>query len=486
MKRALRSGSILVYVVVAAAALTVRGGALVPTPTPDACEYQMLARSLARGDGFTLPVRVRHDEPGPLRHDARGERAPLFPLFLAACQPLADEGGATVSRGLQCANALVGVLDAVLVAALALSLSRNRRVALAAGALAAWSPPLVATSCKLLAEPLGLALLLGSHLQWDIPFARGTMWGLARLARPEAVAAAVALAARPRGRGALAALFGFALVTVAALALGAGAPQGFLLRVSNFRGVMFGGEVPAPSAWAFVSAHPGLVARSILGNALDLGLYALRYGHAVPVLGLMALALRRERVAVTAFAVAAFAACIWSTRDHQRFLVAPLALLAVPAAIEARRLLGSKGLGVFLAVSLVPLALDHGRWAEGRRRPRPPSVWEVPAPLAERLRALGPGEGFAAVSPWSLALASGREGLLLPNELAPGALRALLDAHPEVRVVVLRPLAHDALTPEPIGYERDLAAISSNESIAGVATLLWLSAPGSRGSRASR
>src|SRR5438270_11874206 len=109
------------YATVALLALVVHGAALVATPTPDACEYQMLARSLARGDGFTLPVRVRLDEPGPVRHDARGERAPLFPLYLAAWEPLVDEHGATVSRGLQCANALLGVLDAVLVAAVAFS-----------------------------------------------------------------------------------------------------------------------------------------------------------------------------------------------------------------------------------------------------------------------------------------------------------------------------------------------------------------------------
>ncbi len=472
-----------VYLVVAVAALAVHGRALVPNPTPDACEYQMLARSLARGDGFTLPVRVRHDVPGPVWHDARAERAPILPLALAAFA-WADEQGPSVSWRLQCVNALVGALDAVLVASVAFAAARSRRIALAAGVLAAWSPPLVDTSCKLLAEPLGLALILVALRASAAPAASGAALGLARLARPEALAASVLLALGRRRREVLIAVAGFALVTIVALALGAGAPQGFLFRVANFRDVMFGDREPAPSVWAFVSSNPGLVARLVGENALDLGHWALRFGHAVPVLGLVALA-RRDRIAVTAFTLALGAACVWSTRDHTRFLVAPLALLAIPATIEARRLLGPRGLGVFLALALVPLALEHARWTRGIERSRSPTVWDVPPEVAARLRALGPREAFAAVSPWSLALASGRDGLLLPNGLAPERLRALLDAHPEVKVVVLRPVPHDRDTVEPWRYEADLAAISSRERI-GATSLLWLSAAASRGSPSSR
>jgi hypothetical protein len=460
-----------VYIAIAFAALAVRGAALVPNPTPDACEYQMLARSIVRGDGFTLPVRVRHVEPGPVRHDARSERAPLFPLLLAPFDPVLDKGATSVAPGLQVVNALVGVACVLLVAQIAFGSSGSKRVALAAGAFAALSPPLVQTSTRLLAEPLGLLLILAA-IRFHRAGVVGALLALARLARPEAAAASIWMFFQKKGERPLArAVLAYALITVVALLLGVGAPQSFLLRVSNFRQVMFEAPKPlAPSALAFLAEHPALVFRLIRENALDLGYFALRYGHAVPIFGLLALR-RRDQIATTAFALALAAACVWSTRDHVRFLVAPLALLAIPATIEARTLFGKRCFEVFFLVSVAALGWTHVRYASKPQAQNP--VWSVPETLAARLRALGPGEAFAAVNPWSLSLASGRDGLLLPVDLPKDALVPFLRQYPEVKVVVLRDAPHDDLTPEPRRYAQDLAPIASNELV-GDARLLWL------------
>ena len=455
------------YLAVFVFALLLRGGALAPNPTPDAAEYQMLARSLARGEGFVLPVRVRHDETGPVRHDARRERAPLLPLVLAPFEPL-DRDPRTVAPALQGVNAVIAALSCVLVASIARRRA-SRRVAVAAGLLAAVSPPLLVTSTKILAEPLGLLLILAAIRVEDGPALQGVALGLARLARPESVVALVLVALREKRR--IVPLLGFAAVTALALAAGVATQQSFLLHVGNFRDVMFAAKGPLPPG-TYALEHPGATALAILKNAGDLGYFALRYAYAVPVLGLCAL-LKRDRIAIVAFALALGAACVWSTRDHERFLVAPLALLCIPAAITARRCLGARGLEALVVGTVLLSVLQFD--AKNTRNAfseRDRGVWTVPDALAGRLRALGPDEAFAAVSPWSLSLASGRDGLLLPTELSGDELASFLAARPEVKLVVLRSVPHDAVTAEPWRYARDLASISSSESVAGNVVLV--------------
>jgi hypothetical protein len=464
----------------------------------------MLGRSLARGEGFTLPVRVRHDEAGPVRHDARGERAPLFPVFLAGLERLGvDDGRGAIVPALQCANALVGVLDALLVAALAFALAAGTPspasgggvgwgpwAALAAGLLAAWSPPLTAASTKLLAEPLGLAFILlalrceiAAPSPW-LALASGLALGLARLARPEAaIALVLVLALRLLGERrslALLVLAGAAIPAVFWLS----SPQGFILRVNNFRDVMFDhGSVrgPAPSALAFVLDHPGAVIHHVFWNLVDLLRFALQYGGAVPVLAALALVRgsRGEKTLVaTGLALFLGVACVWATRDHQRFLVAPLALFAGPAVLEAERLLRQAPLRLrqpLLALAIVgallPLAIKQkNEAASAFHRSPEESTWqgtELEA-IARRLRALPEGAAFSAVAPWGLSLASGRDGLLLPIRLEPAALRAFLARSSEVGAVVLRPgIRFDDATPEPLAYEATLAAIGSAEDVGG-------------------
>lgn len=528
-----------VLAAVAAAALLVRGQALVPDPTPDAVEYQLIARSLARGDGFALPVRVRHgslDAPAPVVHDARGERAPLLPLALAGLELLgADAGGGRVATGLQAANALVSVLDALLVALLAARLAParvRRSLALAAGLAVAWSPPLVQASCRILAEPLGLAcVLLAAHAEVGLARARdarraaalafvsGLALVLARLARPEteAVLALVALArvvsvVRAGRSGALAlarrrhaAALAGTLAALGADALVARAgfppPQSDLLRVGHYRALMFDwtpGAPPAASALTWIASHAGEVAGQVAANLADMGHHALRYATALPLLAAIALVRARRpaaRLVLLALAFVLVAGSVWSTRDHARFLVIPLALLAAPGVLEGARLLRrfargrERGPGArppaarrarlrarlaLVAAGLVaaPLLVGDVRatWhAIARARaPEADSAWGGPEldALAARLRALPEGRAFAAVSPWTLALASGRAGVLLPVHLGRGEVAAFLARWPEVSVVVLRPESpHDRITPEPTGYLEELAAIGSRESV---------------------
>lgn len=150
------------------AALALRGY----WPSNDAAEHLLLARALARGDGFQLPIRVRDVDGGPAVHPAFEERAPLFPLLLAA--PVAAGVGWTgwPDPRLQLVNVGLAALAAALAALVAHALARARGLApwpallaaLAAGLVVAWGPSLLRASLHLWAEPLGLVLVLGALL----------------------------------------------------------------------------------------------------------------------------------------------------------------------------------------------------------------------------------------------------------------------------------------------------------------------------------
>jgi hypothetical protein len=267
----------------------------------------------------------------------------------------------------------------------------------------------------------------------------------------------------------------------------------------------FGAAPPvAPRVGLYLQVHASEVAAKIAGNAADLAVHAVQYAHLVPLLGLVALvrgSSATRRVAALALAFAIVAAGAWATRDHARFLVIPLALLAAPAVLAGNRVVGRvsrrfsrsppRVLGrarrarrlvalAVVALSATPLLAGHlGRARKAldqARAPEPDSVWsglELDA-LAARLRALPPGDAFAATSPWGLALASGRDGLLLPTRLDGWQVRQFLARYPDVKAVVLRPgTSHDKLTPEPTAYDDALAAVASSESVGG-ATLLHL------------
>lgn len=213
-------------------ALVLRLGYVAITPdyriVDDAHDYDLHARSIAAGHGFA------HIGPGPSR--ATAFRPPGYPYFLAGVYALSDTEGAQTSRRVvagRVANALVGTVIVALVGLLSAQLF-DRRVALAAIALAAVYLPLILVGGSLMSEPLFAVLLLGaltaaiqhrrSAHRYGWAVVAGVLGGLTILTRANAAILLVPLAvavwdARPRwSRRALAApaaLVAAALVAIA-------------------------------------------------------------------------------------------------------------------------------------------------------------------------------------------------------------------------------------------------------------------------------
>ncbi|MCO5171472.1 MAG: hypothetical protein M9894_34660 [Planctomycetes bacterium] len=400
-------------------------------PSNDAAEHLLIARSLARGEGFTLPIRVRDVDGGPAVHDAYPERAPLYPWLLSAPVRLGIGATGWPDPRLQLLGVGLAALCAPLVASVAAALARARGfgagglvvAAAGAGLVVAWAPSLVRASVHLWAEPLGLLLVLGAA-RLDLALDRGgpgraalagLVGGLARFARPEAwvvapllLARAVARARREPGRWSEALALGGALLAVNAAgiaATGVVAPQLFLLEVARFEDAMGAGAAPAAPTLGSVLAAVG-------GNLAGQLEHLLLPKNAWFVLPLALLALvRRGRGAderwllawAAAFVLAT--AGVWSTRDPHRFTIAPLALLAPVALVEAeawrRRLWpGRRGPLAAAAASLV-LVLGHAAGREARGR--------GPGPAPEVVAR----EGAPALDdPWSYALVTGRPAVL--------------------------------------------------------------------------
>lgn len=131
------------------AAFAVRAAVIVATgPSTsrfaDAPAYQLAARALAGTGSY------------PLRTDPHLFRPPGYPVFLAA----ATLGHPDRVAAARLANAVLGALIALLVAALSARLFRRRSLAIATGLLAAVQPTLVLVSTNVQTEPLFLALSL--------------------------------------------------------------------------------------------------------------------------------------------------------------------------------------------------------------------------------------------------------------------------------------------------------------------------------------
>src|SRR5919201_5174484 len=146
--------------VLLALALVVRVGYVAVTPgyraVDDADNYDVHARSIAAGEGF---ARIG---PGPTGETAF--RPPGYPYLLAGVYALTGvERAEPAARFLagRVANALVGTAIVALIGLLAAQLF-ERRVALAAMAVAAVYLPLVLVGGSLMSEPLFAALLLGA------------------------------------------------------------------------------------------------------------------------------------------------------------------------------------------------------------------------------------------------------------------------------------------------------------------------------------
>ena len=215
-----------------ALALVLRLGYVAATPdyrvVHDAHDYDLHARSIASGHGF---ARIG---PGPARMTAF--RPPGYPVFLAGVYALGGRRWTETPAGVvagRVANALVGTVIVALIGLLSLRVF-DRRIALAAMAVAAVYVPLILIGGALMSEPLFAALLLGAltaalhhrgsahRCRWAV--LSGVLAGLAILTRANAAILLLPLAvavwdARPRwSRRALlppAVLVAVAVVTVA-------------------------------------------------------------------------------------------------------------------------------------------------------------------------------------------------------------------------------------------------------------------------------
>lgn len=386
----------------------------------DGEEYLLLARSLARGEGFLLPVKVRWHVPGPALHPAWDERAPLWPALLAPwVRALGQEGPGWPDPRLQLPAvslcALAAAQAALLAAALARAQGLGPRAELAAGLGAglvlAWAPGLVEASLSTWAEPLGvcLALLVAQLLLrfTELPAPRlalalGLVAGCARFARPEQAALAPALlllvGLSPRLRPGLGRLcLGLLLPNLAGLLVsGVLGPQAFLLTVVDYTRVMR----PDPD---LTPPGAGEVLRGVAGNAWGLTkqLWTPRYAWLCAPLALLALGRPAARPALLlAGALLLVPTLVWSTSHPSRFSLAPLALLAPIAACEAerrrRQLLGRRTWPRALLLLGSALLLGHhaGGWLGKPIQPPPARGREVgPEPALE--------------DPWGHALLTG-------------------------------------------------------------------------------
>jgi 4-amino-4-deoxy-L-arabinose transferase-like glycosyltransferase len=160
-------------------------------PAADDSQYVGIARSLADGKGFSLvfPQLTLH---------ATAFRPPLYPALLTPGAWLF--GDALWPARLL--NVVLGSLVAVLAGVLAARIA-GRRAGLAAAAIVALYPPLLANDTVALTEPLALALLLGAVLLLD-----DGRWAWSGLA------AGALLLTRPNGYLVVLILAGWALVAL--------------------------------------------------------------------------------------------------------------------------------------------------------------------------------------------------------------------------------------------------------------------------------
>jgi 4-amino-4-deoxy-L-arabinose transferase-like glycosyltransferase len=179
-------------------------------------------------------------------------RAPGYPVFLIA----ATLGNPDRIALAKIANAVLGALSALLLAALSAKLFRRRGLAVATGAAAALHPGFVFLSTDVQSEPLFLLLLLAAG--WlllaaadrpssNLALLAGASLALASLTRPSALALAPLLAApladrrypaRVRGHVAASALLGF-LFALAPWMLRNAAVYGELVPVNDAGGSAF-------------------------------------------------------------------------------------------------------------------------------------------------------------------------------------------------------------------------------------------------------
>ena len=186
MKPGISSAVPRALVIIIAAALLARVAVVVSTPhfrpINDPADYDRIAQSIARGHGYPATNFAAPGTPSAWR-------PPAYPTVLAAAYVI---GGHNWTLG-RLLGALLGVATVLLIFLVA-QLAWDRRVALAAAALAAVFPPLVLMNASLLSESLFLpcelatllAVLMCRRRGGSVKFAvlAGMLCGVAMLTRP--------------------------------------------------------------------------------------------------------------------------------------------------------------------------------------------------------------------------------------------------------------------------------------------------------------
>ena len=163
---------------------------------PDAVQHIDLARRFVAGEGYVLGIKSFHLGDTQVLHNGLAERAPLYPLLVAA---MLRAGLGPIA--LQVVNALLAAACAALVCGIGTSLFGRRTGALA-GLLAAASPPVLIFMVPPMTEPLAISLVLlatwllvrGLETPRAAAFATaGAALGLGYLTRPATLSLAGAL-----------------------------------------------------------------------------------------------------------------------------------------------------------------------------------------------------------------------------------------------------------------------------------------------------
>jgi uncharacterized membrane protein len=336
---------------------------------PDAIEHIDLARRFIAGQGYVLGIKAYHVGGTEVVHNGLDERAPLYPLLVAA---VLKAGLGVLS--LQVVNALLAAGCAALICAIGSALFGRQTGALA-GSLVAASPPVLIFMVPPMTEALAIFLvLLATWLvirRFDAPrtseFAlAGVALGLGYLTRPVTAALFCALLlglvlvsqhtrrlVRPLGALVAAAAAFMAPITLySILARGSlsYSRQTYLYAVFQPTDVQrdaFSRPIPTPIE--FISTHPGFVIRSFLENTAQYaGLLLLDWKWLLlllPALGFVPIGLARGRYPRAAWVVLLLAAAnffvyawTWSawTRRYQLLTL----LLLLPFAVDGLTRLG--------------------------------------------------------------------------------------------------------------------------------------------------
>jgi 4-amino-4-deoxy-L-arabinose transferase-like glycosyltransferase len=144
--------------------------------THDEREYLALARSIARGDGFTYPA----DEPAAGTAQQFG-RAPGYPLFLAALG--VSRPSDTVPARVKVAQAIVGTIGIWLVAVIA-ARAAGPKAGTVAAAIAAVYPPLVFIPAYAFSETLFSTVVLLTAWVLEMAALKGPPYEIAALKGP--------------------------------------------------------------------------------------------------------------------------------------------------------------------------------------------------------------------------------------------------------------------------------------------------------------